>query len=621
MQKKLYDFTNTVKILQTLNTDKNPIISTLEFDSRKVTKGTLFFALPGTHIHGNTFIHKAIENGASAVMYQDNLPDEALKFATEKEVPLLQVESTRFAMSPIAAAFYDNPSNKMKVIGVTGTEGKSTTVFLVWQLLRALGKRAGFFSTVQYSLGDAAINNPEHQTTPEATIVQFQLNEMLQNGCEFAVVEASSHGLSSKTNRLGNVLFDAVAMMNVTHEHLEFHGTHEQYKSDKANLFRALDSHNHKKNILYASPEVKLTSCQSCSDTASDSQKTKQSEAFRDMGPTIMSIPSFGIVNLEDPSAEYFIESTKAPVYGFTTKGEAGASVKGLTSDAPSTLFKTAAEPCGTNNLEAKNSKPISIWEGTKISSDSRGVNFTFEGPETVAQNTKNVCEPNLRINLPGTFNVYNTMAAVLLVAGIMQIPTQTVTAHLLDLLPVKGRMTLIEQGQPFEVLVDYAHTPSSFRTIFPPLRKQLASKTENQGRLMCLFGSGGERDVKKRPEQGKIAAQYCDVVFLCDEDPRNEKPIDVLEDIAVGCEEPKTAELRKITIPESSSIQRDKTLFLIPDRATAIRKMFSIAKKDDIVLLLGKAHENSIMYKDFNMPYDEICEAQNALEEMGYKK
>jgi len=588
MQKLLNECTNNITILQTLNNDKNPIINSLEFDSRKVKTGTLFFALPGTHVHGNVFIKKAIEQGASAVIFQDTLPEEALSCAKEKGIPLLQVENSRFSMSPVAADFYDNPSSKMKIIGVTGTEGKSTTVFLVWQLLRSLGKKAGFFSTVQYSLGDEAINNPEHQTTPEAPIVQLQLNEMLNNGCEYAVVEASSHGLSKKTNRLGNVLFDAVAMMNVTHEHLEFHGTHEQYKSDKANLFRALDTHAHVKNIVNA---------------------TFSSNKSLEIGAVVETIPSFGIVNLEDPSAAYFVQSTKHPVYGFTTNGEAGASSKGI-------------ENQNTGNKQESSNSAIStdiqaVWQGSKILSDSHGVNFSFSGPDTVTQSKKNILQPNLRINLPGTFNVYNTMAAIVLVAGIMQISTKTVTAHLEKLVPVKGRMTLINQGQPFEVLVDYAHTPSSFRTIFPPLRKQLTTGA----RLMCLFGSGGERDVKKRPEQGKIAAQYCDIVFLCDEDPRKEKPIDIIEDIAVGCEDSKTADLRKQTITDSNKIERNKTLFLIPDRPSAIRKMFSIAKKGDIVLLLGKAHENSIIYNDFAMSYDEIKEAQKALEEMGYKK
>ena len=193
-------------------------------------------------------------------------------------------------MAPLSDAFYDSPSKKLAVIGVTGTEGKSSTVAFIWQLLRLAGKKAGFISTVQYSLGGPALANPQHQTTPEAPIVQHHLHAMLENGCEYAVVEASSHGLSRKLNRLGTVLFDCGIFMNVTLEHLEFHKTFEQYRSDKANLFRALDMHDH----------IKL------------------------IGGRPVRIPSAGVVNLEDPSAVYFMGCTKKPVYGFTTEGQAG---------------------------------------------------------------------------------------------------------------------------------------------------------------------------------------------------------------------------------------------------------------------------------------------------------
>ena len=177
-----------------------------------------------------------------------------------------------------------------------------------------------------------------------------------------------------------------------------------------------------------------------------------------------------------------------------------------------------------------------------------------------------------------------------------MNVSIKDLEQALKALTPVKGRMTVVDEGQDFEVIVDYAHTPSSFETIFPPLQKRLAETTK--GKLFVLFGSGGERDTKKRPEQGRIAEKYCDYVFLTDEDPRGEVPMDILEDIAKGCVNSK----------------RDENLFLIPDRPTAIFKAFSMAKKGDIVLLLGKAHENSIIYKDYLMPYDEISEAKKQL-------
>jgi UDP-N-acetylmuramoyl-L-alanyl-D-glutamate--2,6-diaminopimelate ligase len=173
---------------------------------------------------------------------------------------------------------------------------------------------------------------------------------------------------------------------------------------------------------------------------------------------------------------------------------------------------------------------------------------------------------------------------------------------------PVRGRMTAVNLGQPFEVLVDYAHTPSSFETVFPPLRERIK---RSGGRLISLFGSAGERDTKKRSRQGEIAARYSDIIFLADEDPRGEKPMDILEEIAKGCEASQNC----------VSMIRNETLFLIPDRRKAIRKAFSIARPGDLVLLLGKGHENSIIYASGTISYDEITEAENALKEAGFYK
>ncbi len=563
------------------------IISSLVYDSRAVKPGSLYFAWPGVHVHGNTYIAKAVESGASAVVFQDDLPADVLQeldalrsgvdSGAKCDVPLIKVKDSRFAMAPFAAAFYDNPSKKMAVIGVTGTEGKSTTVFLIWQFLRLCGKKAGFFSTVQYSLGGDAVNNPEHQTTPEATVVQEKLYQMAVNGCEFAVVESSSHGLSKKLNRLGSVCFDVGIMMNVTSEHLEFHGTYEQYKSDKANLFRALDECDHVKTIL--GKEIK--------------------------------VPSFGIVKAADPAAGYFADCTKKPVYGFAMETDS------LADTAPA-----------SGKLEG-------FFVADGIKSDSEGEFFnlhgncadsaTKTGVTFYVDNCYNIGD--IRINLPGTFNVYNATAAMLAVSGILGVTITSLKDAAAKLLPVKGRMTVVDCGQPFEVIVDYAHTPSSFMTIFPPLRERLereaaaraaetgagnstsgtngaetgAGMSAKRGRLIALFGSGGERDTKKRPEQGRIASEYCDIVILADEDPRGEDPMALLEDIAAGCK----------------NSRRNENLFLIPDRPTAIAKAFSLAAPGDIVLLLGKAHENSIIYKDYVMPYDEILEAEKQLKKL----
>ncbi len=214
--------------------DLNCEISSLEYDSRQVKKGSLFFALEGIHTDGHKFIDQAVQQGAAGIVHSQD-PDQYIE-----GVSYIRVKNSRAALSPASAAFYDHPSRKMKVIGVTGTDGKSTTVSFIHQLLQMEGKKAGFLSTVQYQSGDSPSSNPYRQSTPEANIIHRMLREMADNGMEYAVLEATSHGLSEKNARLADVQFDAAVLTNVTHEHLEFHGTVEQYRLDKANLFKMI---------------------------------------------------------------------------------------------------------------------------------------------------------------------------------------------------------------------------------------------------------------------------------------------------------------------------------------------------------------------------------------------
>ena len=561
-----------VQILDLQEINKIPI-SNLVFDSRDVSENSLFFALPGTHTDGNNFIAKAIENGANAVVYQGEFSseqqqeiakaiikrtiDNALSQERTKFAPaLIKVEDSRVAMAPLSACFYDNPSERLIVIGVTGTEGKSSTVSFIWQLLRACGEKAGFISTVEYSFGDDAMPNPQHQTTPEAPIIQHHLNQMLENGCKYAVIETSSHGLSAKLNRCGNILFDCGVLMNVTLEHLEFHKNFETYRSDKANLFRALDKHNHIKKIA----------------------------------GTETSINSIGIVNLEDESAKYFIDSTKHKVYGFTTEGKAGKAAAEVGANA-------VPLPEIPKNLRFMTAKNIaSATYGLTFDVDADGENSLYpQNFDPVLPRTNS--HFSVKASLPGAFNAYNLMASIIAVSSVTGFSFEEIAQKIPQLSPIKGRMTVIDEGQDFEVIVDYAHTPSSFETIFPPLKKRCS------GRIFALFGSGGERDLTKRPLQGQIAAKFCDIIILTDEDPRGEDSVELLKMIADGA------------IKEGKIM--DENLFITPDRPKAIRQVFSMAKKGDIVLLLGKSHENSIIYKDYVMPYDEISEAKKALQEL----
>lgn len=520
---------------------KNCIVEHLVFDSRAVTESSLFFALPGTHTTGNVFIKDAIQKGACVIFFEGALsPADAAgievavqkRRAEQKPVFFVKVRSARRAMSPISAFFYDNPSQKMVIYGVTGTEGKSSTVSFLWQFLCMAGVTSGFISTVQYSLGNGALENPEHQTTPEAPIIHERLYQMLQNGCTHAVIEASSHGLSKKLNRLGDVHFDVAIFLNVTLEHLEFHGTLEQYREDKANLFRALDVFDHKKRL------------------------------GRDPAAPECEVPSFGIVNLEDAAAHTFSGATQKEVFGIATDA------------VPYTDF------------------PVPPYFFASQIRDEKSLSFTLRvnGKE----------DYTIESSVQGAFNAYNIMAALLAVSKTTHLPLERVVRFPQKLLPVKGRMTALNEGQDFEVIVDYAHTPSSFKVIFPPLKARCT------GKIISVFGSGGERDKTKRPLQGEIAAQFSSIIILTDEDPRNEDSMDILTEIAGNAE--------KGAIKMGKVLEKD--LFLIPDRPTAIRRAFHFAHKGDIVLLLGKSHENSIIYKDFVMPYDEIAEAKKALAE-----
>lgn len=520
--KSIAECIKAIEVVNCFGNDKS-LINSVEYDSRKVRaysydgktglkKGAAFFALPGIHTDGKKFINSAIENGAVCIFYEGDLNNHSCD-----EICFVQVNDVRKTMSKVSALLYDEPSRTLGVIGVTGTEGKSSTVSFIFQLLNLCGKKAGFFSTVEYSIDGNVIPNPEHQTTPESNIVQLRLAQMRDSGCGYAVVESSSHGLSPKTARLEDVIFDAGVFMNVTQEHLEFHGTIEQYRYDKANLFRALDKNPGK------------------------------------------GFPIFGIVNYEDPSAPYFMEATQKNVYPFST--------------------------------ELKDLKKIEEYKGLfakDIEESSSGIKFTLCD---FSSRKEYGCE----LKLAGIFNVKNILASILAVQRITGLDIACIIEKLPLVKPVKGRMMLIDEGQDFEVLIDYAHTPSSFMTIFPSIKERIK---KSGGKVISLFGSGGERDVKKRPEQGRIAALYSDIVILADEDPRGEDSVELLEMIAAGCPEKK----------------RGEELFIIPDRPSAIKKAFSLAGKNDAVLLLGKGHENSIIFKDRTMPYDEETTARKLL-------
>jgi UDP-N-acetylmuramoyl-L-alanyl-D-glutamate--2,6-diaminopimelate ligase len=430
-------------------------------------------------------------------------------------------------MSPIACSFYDDPSSEMTIIGVTGTDGKSTTSYFIQQLLQLNGKPAGLLTTVQFDLGRGAEKNYLRQSTPEATEIHRLLRAMRENGCSHAVVEATSHGLSPLNNRLGDVKFDVGVLTNISHEHLEFHKTLERYIDDKANLFRALP------------PESGIA-----------------------------------VINANEPHRQAFLDAAACPVYlyGISPETQAPLDTEHLTA---SEIVESAAGQSFLIRSKANTAKLIQ--------------KRTAEEP----------IQTRVKLPQPGRFNVENSLAALLAVGHLPGESLQTYFPLIAELKPIKGRMVPVDEGQPFQIIVDYAHTPGSFRKLFPALRSQAGT-----GKLIAVFSSAGERDIEKRSQLGEIAAAYCDIIVLADEDPRREVPLDILEDVAAGC----------------GSMQREHELFLIEDRPTAIRHAFTLANKDDLVVLLGKGHEGSIIYADGPIPWDEETVAREQLRRLGYK-
>jgi UDP-N-acetylmuramoyl-L-alanyl-D-glutamate--2,6-diaminopimelate ligase len=265
----------------------------IAYDSRDVQDGFLFVALDGAHTDGHRYIPDAIRRGAAAVVCSAPIT------AAVPSLGYLRVADTRGILSPLSAAFFDHPSRRLRVIGVTGTDGKSSTVWFIQQLLEALGERSGFLSTVNFQTGGKMVKNPFRQSTPESPEIHGMLAEMAENGKSYAVVEATSHGLSQRTNRLADVLFDAAVMTNVTHEHLEFHGSFEQYRSDKANLFRSLSRSVDKP----------------------------------------FDCPRFGVVNADDLSHEYFSRCIPFPVFTYGIRAPAHLRADSIIYDLSGSSF------------------------------------------------------------------------------------------------------------------------------------------------------------------------------------------------------------------------------------------------------------------------------------------
>lgn len=481
-------------------------IKGLHYNSRECKEGYLFFATDGTHTDGHNYIEDAIANGATTIVVSHPLNNYNSKAI------YIMVDSPRRAMSLVASSFYGEPQKKLHVVGVTGTDGKSSTVSLVSQLLDLAGATSGFISTVEFKAGNEIYPNPYRQSTPEAVELYQILKQIMESKSDYAVIEATSHALSPKNNRLGDIQFDAAIFTNVTQEHLEFHKTLKQYRKDKSQLFKQIK------------------------------------------------VGGFGVVNGDDKNHKLFVKATKEKVISYS--------------------------------LNRRNFKKVDCQVRVeKLLATSSSFTIDYNGESYKAT-----------IKLPSKFNIANTVAAYLTVINLLKLnhdQIKELTKKLTLLKPINGRMNTIDNDLDLNLIIDYAHTPGAFKQLFPSIKKQ------TEGQIISLFGSGGERDTKKRPIQGAIADKYSNIIILTDEDPRLEDSMEIINQIAKGCKKAK----------------KRNQLYLIPNRKEAIEFALTIAQPKDTILFLGKGHESCIITKEGKRPWSEHQVVKEALTKRATKK
>lgn len=483
-------------------------------DSRAVRPGCLFVAVPGFRVDGHAFLANAVAAGAAAAIVEH--ADPALG------VPQLVVDRSTAALSHAAAWWYGDASRSLGIVGVTGTDGKTTTSFLATAALEAAGLSTGLVGTVETKVGTIRSRDAEHVTTPGAVALQRLLGAMRTAGNDVAVVETTSHALA--LGRVEDVAYDVAILTNLTHEHLDLHGTWEAYRDAKLSLFERL---------------------------ATGTRNPAKTVAGRPW-------PKLAIVNRDDPSAG---------------------------------LFEAVAREAGARVLTYGTDDRAQV-RATSVAEDAHRLRVGFAAPSGAGR---------LTLQLAGRFNVHNALAVVALGEGLGLDPA-AVRAGLEQVTGVPGRMDRIEQGQPFGVIVDYAHSPASLATVLDLLAPVALARG---GGLIAVFGSAGERDVAKRPVMGRIAGERCRLVVVTDEDPRGEDRRAILDDIAAGA--------------EAAGRHRGSDLLLIPDRRAAIAAALERARPGDVVLLAGKGHEATILYADGPVPWDEAAVAREELARLGW--
>ena len=412
----------------------------------------------------------------------------------------------------LAAHEYGFPGKKMRVIGVTGTNGKTSTCFLIWKMLNAAGHKTGLMTTVAWGV-DKLEKQIEHMTTVDAKTLNFRMKKIADAGAEFLVLEVTSHALAQ--HRTFGVPIEIAVMTNVTHEHLDYHKTFENYRDAKRRLFK---------------------------------------------------MAKYGVVNEDDKSWAYFAKDVKEYItYGIN-----------------SGILRAKDVKLGAQGVEYSVDGEASV--GDKHAAEDKHVG-----------GDKNASGDMLRIKtkIPGEFTVYNSLAAV--AVGLkLGLNKEQISQGILALDSVEGRMNRVDLGQNFEVIVDYAHTPDAFLKVYESV------VPGKKGRIISLFGGAGRRDESTRGERGEIAAKYSDIVIITEDDSRDENPAEIAEEFVNGAEQ--------------AGFLRGKNLLVELNREKAIQMAVELAKKDDIVLILGKGHEKTILRETGAVPFEDLKVTEKAL-------
>jgi UDP-N-acetylmuramoyl-L-alanyl-D-glutamate--2,6-diaminopimelate ligase len=481
-------------------------ISAICSDSRRVAPGALFVAVPGFRVDGHDYISEAVTGGAVAVVVQ---ADRRAKWQAAVEggrLPAIVVPDSRRALAALAAAFYSHPGRRLRVVGVTGTDGKTTTIHFINALLEAAGYRTGLLSTVHSKVDDRLLPNEYRFTTPEAPQVQALLADMASAGVDYAILESTSHGLA--LHRLDGCEYDVAVVTNVTADHLDFHGSREEYLAAKGRLFAMLDE-------------------------------------AADKG-----VDKVAVLNADEPAVARFAGLTRARIVTYGVEKAADVQAADIAPAEWGSRFRLRAE-------------------GSEL---------------------------EVAVGLPGLFNVYNSLAAA--AVALSQGMSLAAVRDALGSFPgVPGRLERIDEGQPFTVVVDFAHAPEALRRVLAFLRERC------RGRLIVVFGCIGGREKPRRAGMGLAAGELADFAVLTNDNPFQEDPQVILAEIAQGL--------------EKAGRHEGHHFIRIADRREAVAHALAMAVEGDIVLLAGKGHEQSITIGDTVIPWDERRVARELLREM----